>query len=92
MQSLQARLGVSLAISLVVLFVVEWFVVSPAIRKLTDDYVISRLRLDAASLLALVTFADDGKPKVDIARLDPLYTQPWSGHYFQLRTADGHTE
>jgi hypothetical protein len=55
MQSLQARLGVSLAISLVALSILEWFVVSPAIRKLTDDYVTSRLRLDAASLLALVT-------------------------------------
>ncbi|MDH3599649.1 MAG: ATP-binding protein [Candidatus Tectomicrobia bacterium] len=90
MRSLQARLGVSLAISLVALFILEWFVVSPTIRKLTDDYVISRLRLDATSLLALVTISEDGTPEVDASRLDPLYQRPLSGHYFQVITADGH--
>jgi signal transduction histidine kinase len=90
MRSLQARLGISLAISLVALFMLEWFVVSPAIRKLTDDYVISRLRLDAASLLALLTLTEDGQPEVDESRLEPLYQRALSGHYFQVMMADGH--
>jgi signal transduction histidine kinase len=89
MRSLQARLGVSLAISLVALFILEWFVVSPAIRKLTDHYVLSRLRRDTTSLLALVTIREDGIPAVDASRLDPLYRRPLSGHYFQVLTADG---
>ena len=71
MRSLQARLGVSLAISLVALFILEWFVVSPAIRKLTDAYVLSRLRRDTTSLLGLVTISEDGTPEVDASRLDP---------------------
>lgn len=91
MQSLQARLGVSLAISLVTLFILEWFVVSPALQKLTDNYVVSRLRLDAASLLPLVTVTEDGQPDVDASRLEPLYSRPLSGHYFQVITAKGHT-
>lgn len=91
MQSLQARLGLSLAISLVALSTLEWFVVSPAIRKLTDDYVTSRLRLDAASLLALVTITEDGTPLIDDARLEPLYQRILSGHYFQVITAEGKT-
>ena len=87
MRSLQARLGVSLAISLVALFILEWFVVSPAIRKLTDAYVLSRLRRDTTNLLALVTISEDGTPAVDASRLDPLYRRPLSGHYFQVLTA-----
>ena len=89
MRSLQARLGVSLAISLVALFILEWFVVSPAIRKLTDHYVLSRLQRDTTSLLALVTISEDGTPEVDASRLDPLYRRPLSGHYFQVLTGDG---
>jgi signal transduction histidine kinase len=89
MQSLQARLGVSLAISLVALSILEWFVVSPAIRKLTDNYVTSRLRLDAASLLALVTVTEDGQPEIDTSSLEPLYQRTLSGHYFQVITAEG---
>jgi signal transduction histidine kinase len=91
MQSLQARLGLSLAISLVALSTLEWFVVSPAIRKLTDDYVISRLRLDAASLLALVTITEDDTPIIDESRLEPLYQRILSGHYFQVITDAGKT-
>ena len=87
MRSLQARLGVSLAISLVALFILEWLVVSPAIRKLTDDYVLSHLRRDTTSLLALVTISEGGTPEVDALRLDPLYRRPLSGHYFQVLTA-----
>ena len=91
MQSLQARLGVSLAMSLVALFVLEWFVVSPAVRQLTDNYVTSRLRLDAASLLALVTVSEDGHPQVDASRLEPLYQRTLAGHYFQVITDEGHS-
>jgi len=91
MQSLQARLGLSLAISLVALSTLEWFVVSPAIRKLTDNYVTSRLRLDAASLLALVTITEDGTPIIDDSRLEPIYQRILSGHYFQVITDEGKT-
>jgi signal transduction histidine kinase len=91
MQSLQARLGVSLAISLIALFILEWFVVSPAIRKLTDHYVTSRLRLNAARLQTLVNLTEDGKPVVDISDMELLYQRPLSGHYFQVMTARGDT-
>lgn len=89
MRSLQGRLGISLAISLMVLFILEWFVMSPAIQKLTDEYVISRLRLDAESLLALVHVAEPGHLEIDHSRLEPLYLRPLSGHYYQVQTADG---
>jgi signal transduction histidine kinase len=91
MHSLQARLGISLTMSLVALSILEWFVVSPAIRQLTDDYVTSRLRLEAASLIALVTVTKDGKPEIDATHLEPLYRRTLSGHYFQVITAEGHT-
>lgn len=87
MRSLQARLGVSLMVSLIVLFTLEWRVVSPAIQALTDDYVAARLSRDMTSLLAAVTFEGDGEPEISTSRLDPSYMRPFSGHYFQLRTA-----
>jgi signal transduction histidine kinase len=89
MRSLQARLGVSLIVSLIVLFTLEWRVVSPAIQSLTDDYVASRLGRDMTNLLAILSFGGDGAPEIATTRLDPSYMRPFSGHYFQLRTAAG---
>jgi hypothetical protein len=45
MQSLQVRLGVGLMISLIVLFTLEWRVISPAIDSITADYIVSRLHV-----------------------------------------------
>jgi signal transduction histidine kinase len=90
MRSLQARLGVSLIVSLVVLFTLEWRVISPAFQSLTDDYVASRLRRNMTNLVATVNFENNGKPEIDTARLDPSFKRPLSGHYFQLRTASNH--
>lgn len=89
MQSLQVRLGVGLMISLIVLFMLEWRVISPAIRSLTTGYVAARLARDATSLMGMVTFNRDGKLQIGSAGLDPVYTRPLSGRYFQLRTTDG---
>jgi signal transduction histidine kinase len=88
MQSLQVRLGVGLIISLIVLFMLEWRVISPAIRSLTTGYVAARLARDATSLMSMVTFSREGKLQIVSAGLDPVYTRPLSGRYFQLRTTD----
>jgi signal transduction histidine kinase len=91
MRSLQTRLAMGLVVSLIVLFTLEWMVVRASIQTLTDDYVASRLAHRTTSLLALVTFADDGQPTLDGSHPDPSFRRPFSGHYFHLRTADDYS-
>lgn len=90
MRSLQARLAIGLMVSLIVLLGLEWLIVQSSIQSLTDDYVASRLGQATTSLLALLTFDEDGRPVMDTSRLDPLYRRPFSGHYFYIRAGGGH--
>jgi signal transduction histidine kinase len=90
MRSLQARLAIGLMVSLIALFALEWLIVRASIQSLTDDYVASRLEQATTSLLALLTFDQDGQPVMKTSHLDPLYRRPFSGHYFFLRTSGGH--
>jgi signal transduction histidine kinase len=78
-------------LSLVGLFSLQWLIVSTAIRSLTEDYVASRLADDTASVLALLTFTSDGRPIIEASRFDPSYHRPFSGHYYEIRTASGYT-
>ncbi len=82
--SLLGRLGIGLTISLVVLFVVQWWLVSVVVKKVSEDYVISRLGHDADALLIALTVLPDGQLALDDKRVDAIYHQPFSGHYFQI--------
>lgn len=88
MYSLQARLSAGLFLSLVLLFVVQWLVVSLSIRHLTEEYVASSLEHNAESLLAALTFDAEGRPLLDAARTGPVYRRPFSGHYYRI-SVDG---
>lgn len=89
MYSLQARLSAGLFLSLVLLFVAQWLVVSLSIRHLTEEYVASSLEHNAESLLAALTFDAEGQPLLDAARTGPVYRRPFSGHYYRI-SVDGH--
>ena len=82
--SLLGRLGIGLTISLVVLFVVQWWLVSVIVKKVSEDYIISRLVHDADALLIALTVLPDGHLELDSKRIDAIYHQPFSGHYFQI--------
>lgn len=84
MRSLQTRLGTGLIVSLIVLFVLQWWVVSRAIQSMTEGYVASHLRHDGENLLAV--FLPDGVPALDPERIDPIYKRPFSGHYYQIES------
>ncbi|MCW8963026.1 MAG: sensor histidine kinase [Gammaproteobacteria bacterium] len=88
MNSLQNRLGVSLLISLVIVFVLLWFMVSASIRYLAEDYIASRLHHDAQTLLSKLQVMGEGEVKLDHNSLDAIYTRPFSGHYFSIQTGD----
>ena len=88
MRSLLARLSLGLSLSLILLFILQWWVVNSAAKSLTESYVISRLEHDAESILAIVSFSPDGMIEFDANHYNPIYHMPFSGHYYFLQSAE----
>ncbi len=86
MQSLKSRLGVGLVLSLFVIFTLQWLVVIASMRRVAENYVLGRLGHDVDNLLVGLSFDVDGKPYLDPTRVDLVYQQPFSGHYFRIST------
>ncbi len=87
MGSLRSRLNVGLAVGLLAVFVLQWLLVSLAIRHAAEGYVFTRLEHDIDGLLAGLTVTGAGRLRIDGARLGPIYQTPFSGHYFRLASA-----
>ncbi len=88
MSSLLARLSLGLGLSLIILFVLQWWVVNTAARSLTEHYVISRLEHDAESILANISFSSKGVMEFDADHYNPIYRMPFSGHYYLLQSGE----
>ena len=88
MNSLERRLQLGLALSLVLLIGILWGVGNQSIRGLTEDFVVSRLEHDAESLLAALDL-DPDRTRVRWRRINQIYNQPFSGHYYIIRLDDG---
>jgi signal transduction histidine kinase len=87
MRSLQSRLGLGLLLSLLVVFLILWLIVSSAIRNVAQEYIATRLEHDSETLLANLSFEANGSPVIDIARIDAIYQRPFSGHYYLIRNS-----
>jgi signal transduction histidine kinase len=87
MRAIKTQLRVGLVLSLVVMFLLQWLLVSVSIRYLAEQYVDSRLEHDAESLLATLNFSAAGAPQLDLARIDQIYQRPFSGHYYRVTVA-----
>ncbi|MEJ2344542.1 MAG: ATP-binding protein [Gammaproteobacteria bacterium] len=88
MNSLQGRLTVGLLTSLIVVFVLQLMLVSLAIRKVTENYVVSRLDHENENVLSALSFNAAGAPVLDTSRLGQVYHRPFSGHYFRVATTE----
>ncbi|MFA9461165.1 ATP-binding protein [Thiohalorhabdus sp. Cl-TMA] len=86
MISLKTRLTLSLSLALVILLGLQYYLVTSAIRSTAEDYVASRLEHDAETLLADLTWTEQG-PQLPERTLDPVYLRPFSGHYFSIQTS-----
>jgi signal transduction histidine kinase len=85
MKSIRSRLAGGLIFSLIIFLIVQWLLIGTSIRYLSEAYVATRLEHDAQSLLAALDF------KVDPVTLnsdivDTIYKQPFSGHYYKIKT------
>ena len=88
MKSLLARLSLGLGISLVAIFVLQWWVVNQAVSSLTESYAVSRLEHDVESILSIAEFSPDGQLQFDANRYDPIYRMPFSGHYYLIQSGE----
>ncbi len=88
MRSLERRLRLSLAISLILLIGILWIMGNQSVRALTEDFVVSRMQHDTENLLAALTL-DPGHVRVRQGRISHVYHQPLSGHYYIFRFPNG---
>ncbi len=86
MQSIQSKLSSGLLLSLIIAFSSLWILVSINIQFLAKEYIASRLEHDAEMLLNIIDFDNNGILMIDAARIDLIYNQPFSGHYYVIST------
>jgi len=86
MQSLQSKLSTGLLLSLIVAFSALWLLVSINVQFLAEEYIASRLKHDAETLLSNVNFDKENSLTIDILQIGQVYNQPFSGHYFVIGT------
>jgi signal transduction histidine kinase len=89
MQSIQSKLGTGLLLSLIIAFSALWLLVSFNLQFLAEEYIASRLKHDAETLLSSVSFDADDNLMIDATRVDTIYNQPFSGHYYTITTKTG---
>ena len=90
MNSLERQLQLGLALTLVTLIGLMGFIGSQAVRSMTESFVASRLEHDAESLLAAMLIEPEGV-RVRWRRINQVYSQPFSGHYYVIRFDDDHS-
>ena len=88
MTSLRARLGTGLVLSLLVMVGLLWLTVGVSVRVLLEQQLATRLSHDGESLLGGLQLDAAGRLYLDAARIQGIYQQPFSGHYFQINSGD----
>ncbi len=86
MRSIQSKLSTGLLLSLIIAFSALWILVSIGIQFMTKEYIATRLKHDAEMLLNIVNFNNNGILTIDATRIDLIYNQPFSGHYYVIST------
>lgn len=84
MSSLKSRLTWGLMLSLIVLLLLQWAIVSYTINKFAEGQLIQRLQHEAETLLAGTHFDSHGIMTLDARNLSAIYQRPFSGHYYVI--------
>ena len=84
--SLRARLGLGLLFSLAILFAGLWVIVDVSVHRLLEAQMAGRLAHDGENLLGGLRFDGQGRPVLDKRRIQGIYQQPLSGHYFLVES------
>jgi signal transduction histidine kinase len=86
MRSIQSKLSTGLLLSLIIAFFALWILVSISVQFMAKEYIASRLEHDAEMLLNTINFDNSGILTIDTSRIDLIYKQPFSGHYYVIST------
>lgn len=88
MRSLQTRLSTTLGLALALLLALLLAVGGYSLRRLAEEFVAGRLEHEAEALLAAFSFDAQGRPSLSTGHFNPVFQQPYSGHYYKLRVGD----
>jgi len=86
MNTIATRLNIGFAAGWILLLSVFAVTVSLSFRSLSEFYVLSRLQHDAENLLGALVSGPSG---LTLKRVNPVFEQPFSGHYFAIRSPQG---
>lgn len=89
MRSIKTRLGTGLVLNLIVVFALQWGLVSLTVRRVTEDYVASRLQQDIEELLAALSFEPAGHPVLPTTAVMQESRKAFSGYYYRIQTSAG---
>lgn len=84
MNSLRQRLNLGLALTLIAVMVIVWWLVGNAITGLSESLVLARLEHDSESLLVALSRDGKGNWSLNSERVPSLYQRSYSGHYFVI--------
>ncbi len=84
MRSIQSRLGLGLAVSLVAVFVLQWLLVSVSLQRLSEAGLSAHIGHDIDNLLAGLGFDAAGHLQLAPERIERTFQQPFSGSYFRV--------
>jgi hypothetical protein len=87
-RSLQRRLQLGLAISILLFTLLFLLLGGYTIRQLGESYVLARSEHDAEALLATIGFNRRGELVHRPNRIAAVYHQPHSGHYYMFAVGD----
>ncbi|MBF0097684.1 MAG: GHKL domain-containing protein [Magnetococcales bacterium] len=88
-RSIKAKLLLTLAASLVLMFLLLWWVVSGALQELTARYLEQRIELEISSILAELSLDDSDSISLDTRHVDALFHFSFSGYYYQISLQNG---
>ncbi len=88
MKSLQLRLATGLLVSLMVVFLILWWLLSAALRLQAEAAIAIHLGHDAESVLAAIEIDPTGRIALDSGKVEPVYHRPFSGQYYRIMVDD----
>ena len=86
MKSLKARLGIELVIALIVVFALQWALVSYFIKYVTESYITSRIEHDIDVLLANIVINAQGNIALTYEPEGRYSDGPFTGHYYVIKS------
>lgn len=85
MKSIQKTLVSGLLVSLIIVFLLLWLIVSHNIQNLSEDYISSRIKHDIETLITAISFDKDNNILLNEQYINSIYKRPFSGHYYIIQ-------